>query len=360
MAGLNASQGQTPEFISGLDQVTTQINQGTWEDQENSLNTKIHGLISQNREKLASATRDPGTQKALAISVLKLMNAIGRLGSKAGKVATAAASLSKIILGLPSNSKEEVGRTVDIFNALISQGEPGAKQSFANWIAYTRKSLSELGLSKEELLEIAPHLTYLNFDVNTFSQEEVHKIISECKSLEMLVLETGCLITTPTFPESLRSLSLVANQNLHKVPSLNKGLKDFNCSGNENLVVLPSELPNSLETFTCIDNPYVRVLPEFNEGLVSADCSVSRVVDCPNFPASLQRFNISGNDSIKAINVFPTDSELEELNTSKCKNLENIGLPLPGKLSTLKIGWCPNLDLTDDFYKNLPELDIVK
>ncbi|NGX57959.1 MAG: E3 ubiquitin-protein ligase SlrP [Chlamydiae bacterium] len=350
-----------PKVVNQLNQVAKEVQKGKWEGHENDLSMKIRELIS-------DASRDTGPHKAFEASVITLIDALTAMDTKSAVVKKTIGQLNSVIRGessvvdlkrLPSDTDEEIQESIQIFRNLIEQEKPNAVESFVEWMEYSGMSASQLNLSKEEWLMVAPHLTVLEFNVDNFSEEDVQEIISNCHNLKQLDLQTDSIKTTPELPRGLEFFTLAFSNKLISVSSLNEGLQQFSCFSNERLNSLPAVLPNSITKFHCVDHPYVKTIPELHEGITSVKLSGCGIEDLPSLPSSLKILEMSDCENIKNIKALPDN--LEDLDVSRCDALVTIPFPLPESMKLLTISWCSSLVLPDTFASEKPPgLKVVK
>lgn len=187
----------------------------------------------------------------------------------------------------------------------------------ANLINRDKVSLGELFLTKNEMMEIAPYLTYVNyllFDVSgvtafingspfTYSSwkvYEIHKFLERCVNAETLIIRS---------------------REITKLPSLNK-CREIDCSDCEKLSQWPESLPNCRH-LKCRDCISTTQLPE--------------LFDCENVDAT----NCAALTSMKLFNC-------QRLESDGCVSLRTLTAQSPGlRLQKLKYATFSNCPLLD-------------
>lgn len=188
---------------------------------ENEDKSEIPALIQKNLGLLES----PPAREALRfIRSVKKMDGAGE-GVIATAIKTAAISIEHL-------GKEDI----ETINQLKEVDETLYKQTLANWIAHHKIPIKELDLTEDQMLALAPHLTYLDltdgkYDYfnNTlqsclFTEEFIAKLLENSQKLNEIVLK-NCNIGTAVFSRFSKTNSLQSLV-IENCPAFNQQLPD--------------------------------------------------------------------------------------------------------------------------------------
>lgn len=348
-------------FLQEVNTATEEINNGIWQgkDESNEFSEKIMKIFRENSGYYLYEFQEYLSDKPFVSNVTNLIQAMKHLN----QTTATTQAIEKISNILNSSSpvpgseedltkmKDKV-RGLEIFRKLKEQNFPNIPKMLAKWIKFGHTPISEFNFSKEELLEIAPFLTYFCIDTRKFTNEEIHEIISKCNMLEDLKIESDSLTDLPTtWPSNLVSLDLSMCHNLKAINELPEGLRKILCMSCGKLTRLPKKLPQSMEIFNCGGSEYVSELPILNEGLKKIDFSRTRVEQIPKTPSTLTEMDLR---ECSLCEEWPEELSESLLNIyASGSGITKLPPKFPPKL-TLTVSWCPNLTLP----KNLDSISL--
>lgn len=293
-------------FISEINEFTNQIQQGVWNERPPLLSEKIFHLfrkqIAIHHEDINSHNELRGDKYKNALQSLveamktmvqsfEITDLISKIGLFLNSKCDALGNRHNLD-GMPSSNDKEVEKSLKEFKKLISEEVPNARKLLASWINYSEIPLSGLKLSKDELIDYAPYLTFLNIDTDELSQSDIEELLPRFVALKKLILSTDSLTDLKSLPANLENLNCSFCNELINIDSLNEKLINFDSSSCEKLSKLPMTLPSSLKNFKCPDCEYVKKLPVLNEGLISLDISRTGIEEISNLPSTLQQLII--------------------------------------------------------------------
>ncbi len=346
-------------FLQEINTAIEEIDHGNWQGKEKSdiFSGKILNLFRENSIYYLYESQEHLSNKPFVSSVTNLIQAMERL-NQTKKTSQAIEKISNILKspsGIVPGSEDDLKRlptsqkkiqsSILIFKTLKQKNIPNIPEMLAKWIEFYHIPLSELSLSNEELLELAPFLTYLCIDTKKFTDEEIQKIISKCSQLETLNLSSHSITRFPSsFPKSLKYLDC-SMSNIEEITDLPEGLKEFFVISCEKLTFLPEKLPQSMEIFNCSGCIHVSELPILNEGLKKINFSTTQVKQLPIIPSTLTEINMRECQLCEELPDELPESLIKIL--ADYSGITKLPLKFPPKL-TLTISWCPSLKLPKD------------
>ncbi len=363
--GPSGQQHRMPVFIAQIDSMSEQVTQGQWKGKEDVLADKVLHLFRSNVDLFSESKANDLKNERFTATVIHLVDTLNGLEIKTNKVAKAIEKLCNILQdecgtpgsiddlrSLPSDTLEEIQSSLNELRGLIKENLPGAKSAIASWIQFAEIPLSKLNLSKEELLELAPHFTYLNINIENLKESEIHDLISKCTNLKKLVLATDQIKTTPPLPDGLKSFNCSMCSKLEEVTHLNEGLLLFQSMSCESLEKMPKTLPKSLMNFNCGDCKRLHNFPQLNDGLKVFDCSSGAVTQLPPLPDSLEKLVMHDCTQIESL-PKKLPEKLKELNINR-SGVRTLPDTFPAGLKWFALSWC-DIKLPDDFASKLPK-----
>lgn len=180
-------------------------------------------------------------------------------------------------------------------------------------------SLKNLLLTRQELFQIGPLLTYFDckdaFD-STWSKNQIHSLLDLLVNLKTLKINSPIITRLPTlaFCEEIDCSNCTS---LHEIPDLSNCIK-FDCSGCASLIELPNlPLCEKLVCICCINLNRINALPscKFLNCMNSLNLSeLSSLPLCVNLNCSY----------CSRLVVLPLLPDCRELNCSCCTRLERL------------------------------------
>lgn len=340
------------EIQGQIDTVIGQIKRDDWKNREDQLCDKVNGLMQgiliNNSElvrenpaisaSLSSLAKILGTLATTSIKVsqktLEALDLIGR------GVALPDDHLSQITRRLPAGSNHEIQHSLSIFKRLAAVN-PKTQFALAEWVSYNKIPLSKLELRPDELMSIAPHLTFMHLDKNLeMPREAIQALLSLATNLRTLLFENDNVIVLPEFSKNVKLLTCHSDS-LVEISAFHDGLDTVDVSHCPKLEVLPPRLPNSVTSFNCSNCDLLPKPPELNPNLI-----VFYAAFCPNLelperlPDSIRDFNCN-HDTFQRLPIL--SGGLLSLDTSGCDNL--IEIPsVPPTLEKMDVSDCGNLE----------------
>ncbi len=162
-------------FLQEIDTAIEEIDHGNWQGKEKSdiFSGKILNFFRENSIYYLYESQEYLSNKPFVSSVTNLIQAMERL-SQTKKTIQTIEKISNILKtpsGITPGSEDDLKRlptsqkkirsSILIFKSLKQKNIPNIPEMLAKWIEFYHIPISELSFSKEELLELAPFLTYL-------------------------------------------------------------------------------------------------------------------------------------------------------------------------------------------------------
>lgn len=147
-------------FIQQTQEVTKQINRGEWNNREGELARKLNTLFESNKALLVNQTIQEKDEHVADMH--SLSQSLDDLKSKSTKINEFIAKLEVILNSkyeaiekdlatLPAGNSHQIDEGVKLFRHLIQENYKGAKERFAEWIAFAEVPLSKLKLETDLL-----------------------------------------------------------------------------------------------------------------------------------------------------------------------------------------------------------------
>lgn len=346
-------------FLNEINIAAQEIANGKWQGNKKSdeFSDKILNIFRKNSGYYIFECKDHLSDESFVSSVgnlIKSMNTLNqtrRLESAIEKISNILNHNSEIIPGSEKDlttmsTYNNFSGNLEVFSKLKEQNFQNIPEMLAKWIQFGLTPISKFNFSKEELLELAPFLTYLSIDTEKFTNEDIHEIVSKCSKLQDLVITSDSITQLPTsWPPNLASLNLSMCHNLEEINELPEGLKTFKGTSCKMLNRLPKKLPESMEIFNCGGCEHVSELPILNEGLKKIDFSTTKVKKLPKLPSTLTEIDMR---ECQLCEKLPDElpESLVNINAG-FSGIAHLPLKFPPKL-TLVVSWCPNLTLPKD------------
>lgn len=357
--------GDLPTFIQQVETLKGEITEGQWNNREDKLAETALILFRSNYSLLSEHEVHKFENEEFTSTVINLLEALNSLENKTSKVAGAVDKIGfllqdssrapgsiKDLKSLPCDTPAQIKASLEKFRQLIHANVPDAKDNLARWIHYAEIPLSKLNLTMEELIEFAPHFTYLCLNREELTEEDINDFISRCTNLQKLKLATDEIKHLPPLPANLKILNVTSCNNLEEISGLNEGLTEFISLSCESLKQIV-ELPKSLTYFACADCPYLETSPDLHEGLKHFDCSNTRFKALPVLPSTLQQLKMMNCGDITSLpRELPKD--LLHLTASR-SGITNLPDSFPKGMKSLTISYCSDLVLPEDFQSKLPQ-----